>query len=88
MDGLFTFTLNELKYDKFGQLLSLDLESVISQGIVSLSHKQRLIEETLAHSYEIVLGGEAFGHCLVSCLHSFFVIFPLLFYFLNFMQNR
>ncbi|KAH9780766.1 hypothetical protein KPL71_008208 [Citrus sinensis] len=57
----FSFQLNPRLFE---QLLSLDLESVISQGIVSLSHKQRLIEETLAHSYEIVLGGGAFGHCL------------------------
>ncbi|EEF37759.1 uncharacterized protein LOC8289785 [Ricinus communis] len=48
----------------FDQLLSLDLESVISQGMVSLSVKQKLIDETLDQSYEIALGGGAFGHCL------------------------
>uniref|UniRef100_A0A5B7BD01 DHHA1 domain-containing protein n=1 Tax=Davidia involucrata TaxID=16924 RepID=A0A5B7BD01_DAVIN len=48
----------------FQQLLSLDLESVIIQGMVSLSHKQKLINETLEQSYEIALGGGAFGHCL------------------------
>lgn len=48
----------------FQQLLSLDVESVISQGMLSLSHKQKLIDETLDQSYEIALGGGIFGHCL------------------------
>lgn len=47
------------------QLLSLNLESVISQGIVSLSVKQKLIDDTLDQSYEIALGVGAFGRCLV-----------------------
>lgn len=49
----------------FGQLLSFDLENVISQGMKSLSEKQRLIDEALSQSYEIGLGGGRFGHCLV-----------------------
>ncbi|MCH81561.1 hypothetical protein A2U01_0002351 [Trifolium medium] len=48
----------------FAQLLSLDLENVISQGTVSLSHKQKLIDECLSKSYEIALGNGAYGHCL------------------------
>ncbi|KAJ4713604.1 DHHA1 domain protein [Melia azedarach] len=57
----FSFQLNP---SLFEQLLSLDLESIISHGMVSLSHKQRLIEGTLNQSYKIALGGGAFGHCL------------------------
>lgn len=49
----------------FLQLLSLDLEDVISQGMTSLSKKQKLIDDVLSQSYEIALGGGAFGHCLV-----------------------
>ncbi|KAL2553494.1 hypothetical protein Fot_07113 [Forsythia ovata] len=48
----------------FEQLLSLDVESLIRQGTVSLSHKQMLIDEALEQSYEISLGGGAFGRCL------------------------
>ncbi|CAN6577730.1 hypothetical protein PS2_039251 [Malus domestica] len=48
----------------FQQLLSLDLESLISEGMASLSEKQKLIDEALSSSYEIALGGGAFGHCL------------------------
>ncbi|VVA19613.1 PREDICTED: phosphoesterase [Prunus dulcis] len=48
----------------FQQLLSLDLESLISQGMASLSKKQKLIDEALNQSYEIALGGGAFGNCL------------------------
>ncbi|PKI63326.1 hypothetical protein CRG98_016317 [Punica granatum] len=48
----------------FHQLLSLDLDSVISQGMLSLSHKQKLIDEALLQSYEIALGGGVFGRCL------------------------
>ncbi|KAK9278107.1 hypothetical protein L1049_027665 [Liquidambar formosana] len=48
----------------FDQLLSLNLESVINQGMVSLSQKQKLIDEAIEQSYEIALGGGAFGNCL------------------------
>ncbi|KAL5081367.1 hypothetical protein RYX36_009788 [Vicia faba] len=48
----------------FDQLLSLDLDAVISQGAVSLSHKQKLIDDCLSNSYEIALGKGAYGHCL------------------------
>ncbi|KAF8014601.1 hypothetical protein BT93_H0424 [Corymbia citriodora subsp. variegata] len=48
----------------FQQLLSLDLEAVINQGMLSLSQKQKLIDEVLDQSYEISLGNGAFGHCL------------------------
>lgn len=49
----------------FDQLLTLDLENVISQGMKSLSEKQRLIDNVLSQSYEIALGGSRFGHyCL------------------------
>ncbi|KAL3642265.1 hypothetical protein CASFOL_013080 [Castilleja foliolosa] len=48
----------------FQQLLSLDLDSLISQGMSSLAHKQRKIDEVLEQSYKITLGGGAFGHCL------------------------
>lgn len=48
----------------FEQLRALDLNSIISQGLESLSHKQRLINQALEHSYEIALGGGTYGHCL------------------------
>lgn len=48
----------------FDQLLSLDMEAMISQGIASLSHKQKLIDDFLNQSYSITLGGGAFGRCL------------------------
>ncbi|XP_058755115.1 uncharacterized protein LOC131628277 [Vicia villosa] len=48
----------------FDQLLSLDLDAVISQGTVSLSHKQKLIDDCLSNSYEIALGNGAYGQCL------------------------
>ncbi|KAJ6816924.1 uncharacterized protein M6B38_413550 [Iris pallida] len=48
----------------FDQLLALDPALVITHGQEMLSHKQKLIEETLEHSYEIALGSEHFGHCL------------------------
>ncbi|KNA25806.1 hypothetical protein SOVF_003090 [Spinacia oleracea] len=48
----------------FRQLLSLDLDSVINQGIISLNHKQKLITEALEKSYAINLGGGEFGCCL------------------------
>lgn len=54
------------------QLLSLDLEHIITQGMMSLSIKQKLINDTLDQSYEIALGGGAFGHCLVLYMYSFF----------------
>ncbi|OVA14283.1 hypothetical protein BVC80_9027g41 [Macleaya cordata] len=58
----FDVRLNPTLFDQ--QLLSLDPQFVISQGISSLSHKQKLIDEVLEQSYEIALGGGAFGHCL------------------------
>ncbi|KAJ7975333.1 DHHA1 domain protein [Quillaja saponaria] len=48
----------------FDQLLALDLDFLISQGMVSLSHKQRLIDDVLSQSYEIALGGGAYGRCM------------------------
>jgi nanoRNase/pAp phosphatase (c-di-AMP/oligoRNAs hydrolase) len=48
----------------FKQLLSLDVDYVINQGMSSLSEKDRLIKEVLGKSYEIALGSEEFGHCL------------------------
>ncbi|KAL1823609.1 hypothetical protein DCAR_0311542 [Daucus carota subsp. sativus] len=50
----------------FQQLLSLDLDSVIKQGMLSLSHKQRLIDDVLSQSYEVALGGGDFGRCLAA----------------------
>lgn len=47
------------------QLLGLDVESVITQGMLSLSHKQTLIDDALNHSYQIALAAGRFGHCLV-----------------------
>lgn len=63
-----SFRLNSSLFD---QLLSLDLESIISQGTTSLEYKQKLISETLDQSYEIALGGGAFGHCLAVDADSF-----------------
>ncbi|CAJ2667200.1 unnamed protein product [Trifolium pratense] len=68
----FTSGLKDLKIEfdarinpsLFDQLLSLDLDNVISKGMVSLSHKQKLIDECLSKSYEIALGNGAYGHCL------------------------
>lgn len=48
----------------FQQLLSLDVEHVINQGLSSLAQKQTLINEVLDQSYEIVLDDGASGHCL------------------------
>ncbi|KAK9106496.1 hypothetical protein Syun_022507 [Stephania yunnanensis] len=48
----------------FKQLLALDPESVINQGMESLSQKQKLISEVLEQSFEIALGNGVFGHCL------------------------
>ncbi|XP_054778594.1 uncharacterized protein LOC129286636 isoform X2 [Prosopis cineraria] len=48
----------------FDQLLLLDVDSVISQGMVSLSRKQKLIDACLSRSYRIALGGGAYGSCL------------------------
>lgn len=50
------------------QLLSLELDSVISQGMSSLADKQKKIDEVLELSYEITLGGGAFGNCLVKLI--------------------
>ncbi|XP_030443076.1 uncharacterized protein LOC115665342 [Syzygium oleosum] len=52
----------QLNPSLFQQLLSLDLEAIINQGMLSLSQKQKLIDDALDQSYEISLG--AFGHCL------------------------
>ncbi|KAG6384714.1 hypothetical protein SASPL_153531 [Salvia splendens] len=57
----FDVTLNP---SLFQQLLSLELDSVISQGMSSLADKQKRIDEVLELSYEITLGGGAFGNCL------------------------
>nr|XP_043634076.1 uncharacterized protein LOC122605231 isoform X2 [Erigeron canadensis] len=57
----FNVTLNP---SLFEQLLSLDVEHVINQGLSSLSQKQNLINEVLDQSYEIVLDDGASGHCL------------------------
>ncbi|XP_042037398.1 uncharacterized protein LOC121783405 [Salvia splendens] len=57
----FDVTLNP---SLFQQLLSLELDSVISQGMSSLADKQKKIDEVLKLSYEITLGGGAFGNCL------------------------
>ncbi|XP_059453360.1 uncharacterized protein LOC132183911 [Corylus avellana] len=56
----------QLNPSLFQQLLSLDVESVISQGKLSLLQKQKLIDESLSQSYEIALGGGLFGHCLAA----------------------
>ncbi|PIA63917.1 hypothetical protein AQUCO_00201322v1 [Aquilegia coerulea] len=48
----------------FEQLLALDPQSIISQGMASLSCKQKLINEVLDQSYEIALGTGVYGHCL------------------------
>ncbi|GAB4845412.1 hypothetical protein Ancab_038819 [Ancistrocladus abbreviatus] len=48
----------------FDQLRSVDVESVISKGMASMSKKQNLIDEALKDSFGIALGGGEFGHCL------------------------
>ncbi|KAL8238293.1 hypothetical protein R6Q59_019374 [Mikania micrantha] len=48
----------------FQQLLSLDVEHVINQGMISISQKQAIINEVLAQSYEIVLDDGSSGRCL------------------------
>ncbi|XP_016510510.1 uncharacterized protein LOC107827818 isoform X2 [Nicotiana tabacum] len=48
----------------FQQLLALDLKSLIEQGKISLSHKQKRIDEVLEKSFEIALGAGTFGCCL------------------------
>ncbi|XP_009621556.2 uncharacterized protein [Nicotiana tomentosiformis] len=48
----------------FQQLLALDLKSVIEQGKISLSHKQKRIDEVFEKSFEIALGAGTFGCCL------------------------
>ncbi|CAJ1952251.1 unnamed protein product [Sphenostylis stenocarpa] len=48
----------------FDQLLSLDLNTIISRGMLSISIKQKLIDNGLSKSYEIALGNGAFGYCL------------------------
>lgn len=64
------FLISSLIVNRGQQLLSLDLECLISQGIASLSEKQKLIDEALSQSYEIALGCGAFGHCLVNFLSA------------------
>ncbi|KAK7364172.1 hypothetical protein VNO80_12623 [Phaseolus coccineus] len=48
----------------FDQLLSLNLNTIISRGMLSISLKQKLIDDGLSKSYEIALGNGAFGRCL------------------------
>ncbi|PNT69248.1 hypothetical protein BRADI_3g51940v3 [Brachypodium distachyon] len=48
----------------FDQLLELDPEQVIARGQVTLSQKQKLIDDCLEKSYEIELGCGKFGNCL------------------------
>ncbi|KAK7380128.1 hypothetical protein VNO78_32557 [Psophocarpus tetragonolobus] len=48
----------------FDQLLSLDLDNIISKGMLSLLDKQKCIDDCLSKSYEIALGKGMFGHCL------------------------
>ncbi|KAJ8554078.1 hypothetical protein K7X08_024756 [Anisodus acutangulus] len=50
----------------FQQLLALDLKSVVEQGKISLSHKQKKIDEVLEQSFEIALGAGEFGCCLAA----------------------
>ncbi|KAG2385046.1 uncharacterized protein HKW66_Vig0121380 [Vigna angularis] len=54
----------------FDQLLSLDSNTIISRGMLSLSLKQKLIDDCLSKSYEIALGNGAFGHCLVRLMRE------------------
>ncbi|XP_052176981.1 uncharacterized protein LOC127791186 isoform X2 [Diospyros lotus] len=56
----------------FQQLCALELESVINEGMLSLSNKQKLINEVLEQSYKLALGGGAFGHCLAVNADSVF----------------
>ncbi|VFQ74894.1 unnamed protein product [Cuscuta campestris] len=48
----------------FDQSCSLDLDSLISQGKMTISRKQKLIDDSLERSFIIALGGGTFGHCL------------------------
>ncbi|KAK7364174.1 hypothetical protein VNO80_12625 [Phaseolus coccineus] len=48
----------------FDQLLSLNLNTIISRGMLSISLKQKLIDDGLSKSYEIALGNGVFGRCL------------------------
>ncbi|CAM8972527.1 unnamed protein product [Rhodiola kirilowii] len=48
----------------FKELLSLNLESIIKNGMESLSKKQKLIDGILDQSFEISIGGGSFGKCL------------------------
>ncbi|KAI3797238.1 hypothetical protein L1987_32493 [Smallanthus sonchifolius] len=61
LNNEFNATLNP---SLFQELLSLDAERVIKQGMISLSQKQALINEVLDQSYEIVLDDGSSGHCL------------------------
>lgn len=62
-DHHFQYDVN-LNPSLFQQLLVLDLKSVIEQGKISLSYKQKLIDGVLEQSFEIALGAGAFGCCL------------------------
>ncbi|XP_058090525.1 uncharacterized protein LOC131236960 isoform X2 [Magnolia sinica] len=48
----------------FDQLLALDPQFLINQGQMTISRKQKLIDDVLEQSYEIALGGGLFGYCL------------------------
>ncbi|CAM8982113.1 unnamed protein product [Rhodiola kirilowii] len=48
----------------FKELLSLNLESIIKNGMESLSKRQKLIDGILDQSFEISIGGGSFGKCL------------------------
>ncbi|GAB2290871.1 hypothetical protein Dimus_025136 [Dionaea muscipula] len=59
----YDFKVNPLVFD---QLRSLELESLIGEGRVSMAKKQKLIDEALDQAFEIALGGGEFGHCLAA----------------------
>ncbi|KAJ8537096.1 hypothetical protein K7X08_035497 [Anisodus acutangulus] len=61
---LWRWRLPDSKAFSSGLLLALDLKSVVEQGKISLSHKQKKIDEVLEQSFEIALGAGAFGCCL------------------------
>ncbi|XP_074263207.1 uncharacterized protein LOC141586011 [Silene latifolia] len=62
-DSNIEFNFNE-NPSVFNQLLALNLDDVIKQGMVSLSHKQKLITEALEQSFVISLGDKDIGCCL------------------------
>lgn len=63
----FSLTKNQ---ELFEQLLALDPRSVIEMGKISLSQKQKLIDEALEQSYEISLGNGKFGNCLATEINN------------------